>query len=497
MRGLDPMMRQLKRLPLWAWGLLIVAALGGAALAAWIPRYTTSDPNYCLTCHGEGGGLPNRGIPSKVHPPFSEVRCVDCHSKPHQLLYDGYRQGFMAEPDRIGPNCLKCHEEIAERVDEAGFKYNPLQIRIPHKLHLDLGSRCVDCHYNIAHDLRPNATNRPRMEYCAQCHAVTTEACAKCHPGGVPEGPMPVIRPTGVLGDGRSVYQRYCAECHGEKGDEVAGVELRSREFLEREGDAALRRIAREGHGGMPAFGRAAGGPLTDDEIRALAAYLKITAEGIAANGQALFETYCVTCHGSQGDKVAEVRLNDPEFLKARGHEEILKAVQEGRGGMPAFSVTRGGPLAYEEVLAVVRYLDKLAGVTAPSPATLFANQCASCHGPDGARIPTANLASKELIASKTDEELYAAIAQGVGGMPGFGPEAEGPLSEEEVRALVKYLKELAGIVPRPAPPPIPHSLVGMDNCLNCHGPDGFKPVPADHEGRTEDTCRVCHKPKE
>jgi len=493
----DSWRTQLRQIPVWAWALIIMLALGGAAVASWLPRYTTSDPKYCLTCHGEGGGLPNRGIPSLVHPPFSEVRCVDCHSKPHQLLYEGYRRGFMSEPERVGPNCRRCHAEMAERMDEEGFKFNPLQIRASHKLHLDLGSRCVDCHYNIAHDLRPNPTNRPRMEYCAQCHAVTVEPCSKCHPAGVPEGPMPVIRPTGVLGDGRSLYKRYCAECHGEKGDKVAGIELRSKEFLEREGWEALRRIAQEGHGGMPAFGRAAGGPLTDDEIRALAAYLRLSAEEIAVSGQALFENYCVTCHGPQGDKIPEVRLGDPEFLTSLGHEGMLEAIRDGRGGMPAFSVARGGPLAFEEILAVARYLDELAGITTPSPAALYSSHCAQCHGPDGSRIPTANLASKEFLAQLSDEELLQAIAQGIGGMPGLGREAGGPLSDEEIKLLIEHLKQRVGLVPRPTPPMIPHSLVGMEGCLSCHGPEGFKPVPPDHEGRTEDSCQVCHKAKE
>ncbi len=487
----------MRRVPYGVWALVAAVAVGGAVAASWLPRYTTSSPEYCLSCHGEEGGLPNRGVPSRVHPPFSEVRCVDCHSKPHRLLYDGYRKGFMAEPERISPNCLRCHPEIAERVDEAGFEHNPLQIRIPHKLHLELGARCVDCHYNIAHDLRPNPTNRPRMEYCAQCHAVTVEACTKCHPAGVPEGPVPAIRAAGVLGDGRALYSRYCAECHGRDGKGVAGVELRSREFLEREGDAALKRIAREGHGGMPAFGRAAGGPLTDDQIRALAAYLKLSAEGIAVGGKEIFEGYCAVCHGPQGDKISNVRLGDPRFLEALGQEKLLRTIAEGVGGMPAFGRARGGPLAFEEILAVARYLDALAGVARRSPAALYADHCAACHGPKGDRIPTANLASKESIAPKSDEALYAAIARGVGGMPGFGPEVGGPLSEDDVRALVRYVKELAGLVPRPAPPPIPHSLVGMDNCLACHGPEGIQPAPPDHEGRTVDTCRVCHKPKE
>jgi mono/diheme cytochrome c family protein len=488
---------QLKRIPYWAWGLLVVLAVGGAAAASWLPRYTTSNPEYCLTCHGENGGLPNRGIASLVHPPFSEVRCVDCHSKPHQLLYEGYRRGFMSEPERIGPNCISCHEEMTERLDEEGFRFNVLGVRAAHKLHVDQGARCVDCHYNIAHDLRPAPTNRPRMEYCAECHAVTVEACSKCHPAGVPEGPMPVIRPAGVLGDGRSLYRRYCAECHGEDGKGVGGVELRSKEFLEREGLEALRRIAQEGHGGMPAFGQALGGPFTDDEIRALAAYLKLSAEEIAVGGQTLYEGYCSVCHGPGGEKIPKVRLGDPEFLTSLGHEEILRVIQEGRGGMPAFSKARGGPLSFEETLAVARYLDELAGVAVRSPATLFSDSCVQCHGPDGARIPTANLASKEFLSQKSDEEMTRAIAEGIGGMPALGREAGGALSDDEIRALVRYLKQRAGLLPLPSPPQIPHSLVGMDRCFTCHGPSGIKPVPADHEGRTEDTCQVCHKPKE
>lgn len=486
----------LKRIPLWAWGLIVVLAVGAGALASWLPRYTTSSPEYCLTCHGENGGLPDRGVPSNVHPSFAEVRCVDCHGKPHQVIYEGYRKGFMSEPEQVSSNCRRCHGAMTERMDEAGFEFNPLKIRIPHKLHLDLGARCSDCHLNIAHDLRPWPTNRPRMQYCAQCHAVTREACSKCHPAGVPEGPMPVSRPAGDLGDGRYFYQRYCSRCHGEGGDEVEGVELRSKEFIEREGLETLQHVIGQGHGGMPAFGRQAGGPLGKDEIRALAAYLKLSATGVAANGEALFENYCVTCHGPGGKKVARVDLGDPAFLEELGREKVLQVIRMGKGGMPAFSKARGGPLAYEELLAVARYLDELAGITTPSPSALYSDHCARCHGPQGAQIPTADLTSKPYLAGKSDEALARAIAEGIGGMPGLGPEAGGPLSPEEIQALVRYLKQEAGVLPRPAPPPISHSLVGMDQCLSCHGPTGIKPFPDDHEGRTVDSCQVCHKPE-
>jgi len=45
------------------------------------------------------------------------------------------------------------------------------------------------------------------------------------------------------------------------------------------------------------------------------------------------------------------------------------------------------------------------------------------------------------------------------------------------------------------AAPPVPHTLVGRDNCLTCHGETGIKPVPADHQGREATSCRTCHRP--
>ena len=47
------------------------------------------------------------------------------------------------------------------------------------------------------------------------------------------------------------------------------------------------------------------------------------------------------------------------------------------------------------------------------------------------------------------------------------------------------------------AAPAIPHDLAGRDNCLMCHNPEGgMKPAPADHAGRTNDTCQACHRPE-
>ncbi len=57
---------------------------------------------------------------------------------------------------------------------------------------------------------------------------------------------------------------------------------------------------------------------------------------------------------------------------------------------------------------------------------------------------------------------------------------------------------------PRPTPPatpaagpsPIPHPVVGREACLACHGSGvpGIEQVPADHKGRSDQTCTLCHR---
>ena len=44
-------------------------------------------------------------------------------------------------------------------------------------------------------------------------------------------------------------------------------------------------------------------------------------------------------------------------------------------------------------------------------------------------------------------------------------------------------------------PPVMSHDMAGKENCVMCHSGamEGIPGVPADHEGRTVDTCAMCH----
>lgn len=46
-------------------------------------------------------------------------------------------------------------------------------------------------------------------------------------------------------------------------------------------------------------------------------------------------------------------------------------------------------------------------------------------------------------------------------------------------------------------PAAVPHDIAGQEACLTCHAPgamEGLPVTPADHKGRTDKYCLLCHK---
>lgn len=438
---------RIKALPRWVWFIIAIAILPPlTAPVAGLARYTTTSSQYCLSCHGVGD-TPNRAVKSLVHPGFEQVSCVDCHAKHGQIVYEGYLNGFAAEPERVSSNCVRCHEAMPIRNDNQGFKFNFGNINITHKSHLERGATCASCHSNVAHDLSVPQTNRPRMEACQQCHS-QADSCTKCHANGPPSGILPVPAPerTGMDTDGRILYQRTCSACHGPAGDRVERRKLNSQAFLDDRGDDTLFRDIAGGHGDMPSFSVTKGGQLSDDQIRAVIGYLKVMASTPTGpiNGQAIFESRCVVCHGQDGNKMEGVRLKDPQFLAENGQALLVQAISDGRGGMPAFSRDKGGPLSQQEIDAVFGYLKTLGQQgQAPQAAQgkdLFTKNCTSCHGANGDALAKANLVSKSFLEGQGQEQLVKTTEEGKGGMPALGSAKGGPLSREQITAIVQYL---------------------------------------------------------
>ena len=76
---------------------------------------------------------------------------------------------------------------------------------------------------------------------------------------------------------------------------------------------------------------------------------------------------------------------------------------------------------------------------------TLFANNCATCHGKGavGGSAPVLN--SKEFLKNTTDAQIKALIAGGVSGtdMPSWSLDFGGTLTDEQVTQITTYLRSL------------------------------------------------------
>lgn len=82
--------------------------------------------------------------------------------------------------------------------------------------------------------------------------------------------------------------------------------------------------------------------------------------------GRALFESKCVSCHGSLGQGGIGPNLTDPYWLHGAKMTEIFNTISNGVAdkGMPPW----GGVLKTEETKALTVYVRSIVGTTPPTP---------------------------------------------------------------------------------------------------------------------------------
>lgn len=224
----------------------------------------------------------------------------------------------------------------------------------------------------------------------------------------------------------------------------------------------------------------------------------------VVAEGARLFSANCVSCHGDSGTRIPMVPLSSRAYLDQLGDSTLVAAIARGKNSMPGFAQP-SGQLSTDQVEAIVRYLRAPQGPTGKvaSPLSndgheLYLDDCSSCHGLDGAKLPQAKIGSEAYVNSRGEAVITRVIQTGQGAMPAFA----GSLQPDQVKSIVAYLRTLGS----PSVPPsttqqpesslvIPHSVEDrLDGCIVCHGPNGLLPFPADHSGRSNGSCLGCHK---
>lgn len=202
-------------------------------------------------------------------------------------------------------------------------------------------------------------------------------------------------------------FARQCAGCHGPEGEGALGPDLRTWTGTIEDTTTLLS----QGAGGMPAFSPT----LTPEQIGGLAEALD------ALVGVTAYESNCSACHGTWGEGGIGPSLKTSVGLDDDARRAVIV---EGIGSMRGF----GDTLTDAEVDALVRRLDGYAEV-GPS---IFAHQCAACHGDQGQGLTGPALAGSTIAL----EEAEAIVTSGFGGMPAFGP----TLEDGDVAAVVAFV---------------------------------------------------------
>ena len=215
------------------------------------------------------------------------------------------------------------------------------------------------------------------------------------------------------LADGRAIYERNCASCHGTlgagDGPSARGMTppppaIGTPEAMHGRTPALMYRIVSVGVAGTQMVGWA--DRLSADERWNVVAYINTmrSTPGQVAEGEGLYTQRCVSCHGAtgadDGPSASLLSKLPPElgsfaWQAERSDADIAQAIRAGLAGtaMPA-----SRDLTENELTSVVAYVRSLAAKQAPRP-TL-----ASRQGTDGVE------ASRQVMRL-LDEALAAARA--------------------------------------------------------------------------------------
>jgi mono/diheme cytochrome c family protein len=199
-------------------------------------------------------------------------------------------------------------------------------------------------------------------------------------PHGQPQGDSDAVAPSQVS-DFATLYSQNCAGCHGAQGRGGAAIALANPVYLDIVDEASMRKVIANGiHGtSMSAFAQSAGGMLTDKQINVItsAIFSRWGRKGIldgsnpptyaakttgnAANGELVYDTYCASCHGPQGQgRPKGSAITNDSFLALVSDQELRTIVITGRPelGAPDWrGNVPGKPMTDQEIADVVAWL--------------------------------------------------------------------------------------------------------------------------------------------
>jgi cbb3-type cytochrome c oxidase subunit III len=311
-----------------------------------------------------------------------------------------------------------------------------------------------------------------------------------------------------AVANATDLYAQNCALCHGAAGEGIGQMPALNTDGVKGMTEPDLYRVVSRGRDNtsMVAWAVDEGGILTDAQVKEMVTFLQHASwaeveqrvadlglmppelvqmeigedmltsinalpdsEGLAA-GLTVYAENCSACHGVDGSGTALAPAVNTAKLRASGAEEITRIVSYGVPN--TLMAGWEDSLAPEQIANVVTLLERwpeleTAGVAFPevepvvfeiTPELIAQGQqlynvaCKSCHGVEayGTRMAP-SLNNQQFLGETPDAAIYQIIAGGVPetAMPAWG----GRLTEEDLSALVAYLRSLESSAPPIANP--------------------------------------------
>jgi len=280
---------------------------------------------------------------------------------------------------------------------------------------------------------------------------------------------------------GQNLFAQNCATCHGEFGQggpnpsNVSQIipPISTADFLNTRDDATIRSIIVQGQSdrGMPPFGSSNGGPLSDDQVDAVVAFVRSWAanplvfvptpaatpppasEGLTS--EEIFTGLCAPCHGEAGEGGSGPALSSSAFEQAWTDQSIFDMINIGSAGTPMIGWSKF--LTEDQISGLVQYIRVLGGMPTATPVSktpsftsdvlpIFQARCGACHGTSGGwtatsyqNVMTTGSHSPVVKAGDANNSLLVQKILGTQNIGGIMPPS-GKLSKTEIQTIVNWI---------------------------------------------------------
>ena len=344
-------------------------------------------------------------------------------------------------------------------------------------------------------------------QYCAACHgdkvpsAPDRESAVKIISSGGPHMTMPVwgniltseqldalakytfdVSKGGGAEAGATLFAQNCSPCHGQfgeggpnptrAGDVIAPIS--SAEYLKTRDDTTLRNIISQGQPdfGMSPFGAANGGPLDDEQIDSIVAFIRswevnppveLPPEIISAtpstpneaslSGSQIYASVCSSCHGHSGEGGVGPALDTQEFQDRYDDQSMFDTINTGHKATAM--IAWGEILTSDQIKQLVKFIRAFNSEAAGGGSVSFSGQitplfqvkCQVCHN-QGTSMGGWDSTSYETIMNSGNngpvviagDVTNSILAQRVSGTQGGIMPPTGKMSDEEVQTILDWI---------------------------------------------------------